>query len=46
MEIRFSHLFVHFKETVADVNIGSLRRTLVVEQTLHGRRQASESFLN
>jgi hypothetical protein len=31
MEIRFGYAFVHFKETVADVNIGSLRRTLVVE---------------
>jgi hypothetical protein len=36
MEIRFGYSFVHFKETVADVKIGSLRRTLVVKQTLHG----------
>ena len=36
MEIRFGYSVVHFKETVADVNIGALRRTLVVKQTLHG----------
>jgi len=35
-EIRFGYSFVHFKETIGDVSIGSLRRTLVVKQTLHG----------
>jgi len=36
MEIRFGYSVVHFKETIDDVNIGALRRTLVVTQTLHG----------
>jgi len=36
LEIRLGYSVLHFKETIADVNIGALRRTLVVTQTLHG----------
>jgi hypothetical protein len=36
MEFRVGYSAVHFRETIADVNIGSLQRTLVIKQTLHG----------
>jgi hypothetical protein len=35
-EIRTGYSFVHFKETVANVTVGSLQREFVIKQTLHG----------
>lgn len=36
LEIRLGYSALHFKETIAAVNVGALQRTLVIKQTLHG----------